>query len=142
MNPIQTARPIILPRPSDWSPSLVEGSVLVEHEIEGRVHVEVEWLGEGFCGDYDPNDPHDVPLVRFVAGDLTGRRRDAQDTSYCTLIPAYAPRVALRLFAQRLAQHLAPLPEWSRPCEAWSAATVDEKGRLVQPAELTKRGRA
>jgi hypothetical protein len=113
--------------------------VLAEHEIESRVHVAVEWLGEGYSGDYVPSDPEDVPLVRFTARDLTRRGRDAQDVSYCTRVPGYAPRVAFRFLAQRIAQQLAPLPEWSRACEEWSWAMVNDRGRLMGPADLARR---
>jgi len=30
------------------------------------VRVELEWIGEGYEGDYDPEDPEDVPLLRFT----------------------------------------------------------------------------
>jgi hypothetical protein len=32
---------------------------------DGLVLVELEYIGEGDCGDYDETDPDDVPLVRF-----------------------------------------------------------------------------
>jgi hypothetical protein len=121
--------------PPGWSPENVGSDVLAEYELKDEVHVEVEWIGEGYSGDYVPSDPDDVPFVRFTAADLTGRGRDSQDVSYCTLVPAYAPRVAHRLLAQRLALRLAPLAEWSRSCEAWSTATVGTDGRLIAPVE-------
>ena len=53
-------------------------------------NVKVEWveLGEGVCGDYDPNDPEDVELLRFdVLVWIDGEWTDPGDASYCTLFP-------------------------------------------------------
>ena len=36
----------------------------LEYE-EGGVRVCWEDIGEGICGDYDPDDPDDIPLLRF-----------------------------------------------------------------------------
>lgn len=65
--------------------------------IQGPV-VRADWYdaGEGFCGDYDPQDPDDVPLLRF---DIYIRYGDqwepVEDASYCTLMPATADREVL-----------------------------------------------
>jgi hypothetical protein len=55
--------------------------------------VRVGWseLGEGLCGEYDPDDPEDVELLRFDVSVLLGDEWiDPGDVSYCTLIPASA----------------------------------------------------
>lgn len=57
--------------------------------IKGDVMVALEWIGEGFSGDYDPADPEDQPLLRFTVF----RREDGvwqpvDNGSYCTLLPA------------------------------------------------------
>lgn len=46
------------------------------------VKVELEWIGEGRNGYYDPNDPLDEKLLRF-----TVYRYDIPVDSYCTLLP-------------------------------------------------------
>ena len=67
-----------------------------------NAHLRVDWYnaGEGFYGDYNPEDPGDVNLLRFDAyyrqeGD---RHNDPEEgwvaidnASYCTLMPATAP---------------------------------------------------
>ena len=56
----------------------------------------VDWtnLGEGLHGDYDPDDPEDINLLRF---DVLLRQNGAindwepiSDASYCTNVPASA----------------------------------------------------
>lgn len=52
----------------------------------------VEWedIGEGLAGDYNPDDPHDVPLLRFT---IQGGPFDG--LSYCTDIAVGAPQALL-----------------------------------------------
>ena len=60
--------------------------------IEGDV-VRANWYrgGEGYNGDYDPDDPNDKELLRF---DIYKRRSPehewevVDDASYCTYVPA------------------------------------------------------
>ena len=69
----------------------------------------IEWdqLGEGLSGDYDPDDPDDVELLRFSVYLHTSRYTpdafdDApddqgwwsrQDSSYCTYVPVSTGKV-------------------------------------------------
>ena len=56
----------------------------------GRVRVEITDIGEGIQGEYNPEDPQDVSLVRFYVSiyDETHKEwTDVDDASYCTLIP-------------------------------------------------------
>ena len=48
------------------------------------VTVELEDIGEGLSGDYDPKDKDDVPLLRFTV--LKGDE-PVEDASYCTQVP-------------------------------------------------------
>ena len=48
------------------------------------VTVELEDIGEGLSGDYDPKDKDDVPLLRFTV--LKGNE-PVEDASYCTQVP-------------------------------------------------------
>lgn len=58
--------------------------------------VRVDWvnLGEGIYGDYNPEDPEDVNLLRF---DVYKRRsakdqwEEVEDASYCTRVEANTP---------------------------------------------------
>lgn len=79
-----------------------ESLVSIEsHEIGLRV----DWvnLGEGICGDYNPENPEDVNLLRFDVywepdkDTPTDEMRDlveweeVEDSSYCTRVPADTP---------------------------------------------------
>ena len=64
----------------------------------------VDWYNadEGYCGDYDPDDPDDVNLLRFDVYvrngvDASGRSiwEPVEDASYCTEMPADAPKEIL-----------------------------------------------
>lgn len=84
--------------------------------IRGNVRVDLEFIGEGSCGDYCPEDPRDEPLLRFS---VYGRRRTDfsrrglpnddglewgehgewtpfSDASYCTNLPATLPKATQR----------------------------------------------
>jgi hypothetical protein len=56
----------------------------------GKVKVEIEWIGEGWDGDYDPDNPDDVPFLRFSVykREDDGHWESIDDSSYCTLLPA------------------------------------------------------
>ena len=47
-----------------------------------QVKVELEWIGEGLDGDYNPGDPNDVPLLRFCVYKKINDQWEAIDTSY------------------------------------------------------------
>ena len=88
------------------------------HDLElVRDNVKVCWkhIGEGMFGDYDCNNPDDVPLLRFyvnVKEDETWK--EVEDTSYCTKFPSDYPikdqlialhRMVLREFYYNLNIH-------------------------------------
>lgn len=64
--------------------------------IIGEGHIRVDWYnaGEGLCGDYDPENPDDVNLLRFDVykgipeGDDMICWEAVEDASYCTRVPA------------------------------------------------------
>lgn len=84
---------------------------------DGLVRVDLDWIGEGIDGDYDENDPQDVPLLRYVISRkftkdcrddrfyyLTGEQYEGrqigewcyvEDGSYCTQLRIDAPREQL-----------------------------------------------
>lgn len=58
-----------------------------------RGDVRIVWsrLGEGYNGDYNPNDPQDQELLRFdLWVKYEGRWEMAEGGSYCTLVPVTA----------------------------------------------------
>lgn len=87
------------------SENIIEDVSFVEVElIQEPFKVILEYIGEGFNGDYDPKDPNDVPLVRFscfiknLRDDNNNINPDWQyidDTSYCTLLPVYSAKSTL-----------------------------------------------
>jgi hypothetical protein len=56
--------------------------------IKDDVAVELWNAGEGWSGDYNPDDPTDVNLLRF---DVFYKSEAVDDASYCTQIPADTP---------------------------------------------------
>lgn len=54
------------------------------------IRVELVNIGEGLCGDYDPEDPDDINLLRFDASikNDEGEWEEIEDASYCTRLPA------------------------------------------------------
>lgn len=67
----------------------IEGRYPIRHQ-GANFAVSVEWIGEGEDGDFDPEDPADMPLLRFDAQRLVnGQWEDIPDGSYCTQVPAW-----------------------------------------------------
>ena len=67
-----------------------------------RDNVKVEWvnLGEGWDGDYDPDDPEDTNLLRFDVScrdSINDEWSEVDDGSYCTQMPANTPSKILML---------------------------------------------
>lgn len=59
----------------------------------------VEWtdLGEGWDGDYNPNDPDDVALLRFDISVIEkGEVIPIDDASYCTQVPVNTKKKILK----------------------------------------------
>ena len=58
--------------------------------IRDTVRVELEDIGEGYNGDYDPDDPNDTPLLRFTVSIHyvdEDQWYQIDDASYCTRLP-------------------------------------------------------
>lgn len=68
-----------------------EGAVLTIEE--GNIMVAFENCCEGYCGDYDPDDPEDEELIRFTVWANYGEDdwQEVDDASYCTTIPVNSP---------------------------------------------------
>lgn len=72
---------------------------------EDGIRVEWEDIGEGICGDYNPEDPDDIPLLRFsVSILLDGQWETVEDASYCTQMPVDTPVPILERALQFLFQ--------------------------------------
>lgn len=57
--------------------------------IKDNVKVVWENIGEGYCGDYDEDNPEDENLLRFtVFVKDDGEWREVDDSSYCTMVTA------------------------------------------------------
>jgi hypothetical protein len=76
-----------------------EGSAPDLALIDGKYRVEWVHLGEGKDGDYDPNDPDDVELLRF---DVSFDGELIPDGSYCTLMPVNTPEDILKKGLERI----------------------------------------
>jgi len=60
--------------------------------IHGEYKVEWVDIGEGWDGDYNPNNPDDTPLLRFDTYRKDGDEWEAiDDGSYCTAMPVGTP---------------------------------------------------
>ena len=66
----------------------------------GDYKVEFIDIGEGLDGDYNPEDPTDVPLLRFDSYvKVDGEWEPVEDGSYCTRVSAYANKATLDALA-------------------------------------------
>ncbi|MGV2885932.1 hypothetical protein [Paenibacillus taichungensis] len=111
-----------------------------------KVRVDLEWIGEGISGDFNANDPKDEPLLRF-----TVYRKDKEeptgwtqvdDASYCTNLPATAPRKILAQALMRIFDKVAGEVEQDHSvkklCEELSHISLDWIKEEV-PAETFNR---
>ncbi len=84
-------------------------------------------LGEGVCGDYDPEDEDDVPLYRADLSFLeNGNLIPCNDGSYCTNTPTDTSRDKLEALANKLFDSL----EKEHP--HYFDVTVDEEAGEVR----------
>ena len=96
----------------------------------GRYTLEWVDLGEGFDGDYDPENPDDRPLLR---ADLYADGEAIEGASYCTQAPVTTPDYILSALAHGLLELLPADPaEYRRGVmERWTWSTAV----LPDPAE-------
>jgi len=65
--------------------------------IRNTIKVELEDIGEGWSGDYDPEDPEDEALLRFSVLRRQGSDWESlDDASYCTRLRADLPEADQR----------------------------------------------
>lgn len=72
---------------------------------DGPIQVELEYIGEGISGDYNPDDPNDVRLLRFTVTNKDRQDEPSDENSFCTgHLTVDLPRAVLeRAAAQILA---------------------------------------
>lgn len=76
------------------------GRVSAEYTYsDGPWTLEWEDIGEGYSGDYDPNDPNDKPLLRAT---MLFDNEPVDSGSYCTLAPAKTPPARLEVCSRDL----------------------------------------
>ena len=104
------------------------------------VIVTLEWIGEGWDGDYQDDDPEDCPLLRFSVyraitdpQDPRHDRDEFSDASYCTRIPATVPQNT----AQQLAVYI--LDTVYEPAhDGHSIKKLCERLSWIEPTWLTQ----
>lgn len=75
--------------------------------IEDGVKAEFENIGEGCCGDYNPDDPDDVNLLRFYVSKLeNGKWEGVEDASYCTQLPAQTSKIVLMMALRHIMEEV------------------------------------
>lgn len=68
----------------------------------GNIIAEWEYIGEGWSGDYNPDDPDDTMLLRFSVkefhkvSEFGGQWVEMDDASYCTQMPVDTDEKILR----------------------------------------------
>lgn len=100
--------------------------------IDGVVMVEWSDIGEGLSGDYDEEDPTDIPLLRFYVRQQAVEAceagatwwEDVEDASYCTNMPVGTPanvqRRALRHILQAVKADVEAGRSIKKKCERLS----------------------
>lgn len=96
----------------------------VEHK--GK-RVTWEWIGEGYEGDYNPDNPEDTPLLRFSCDQLVdGNWEGMNDASYCTQLPISTPRQYLARGAAILLEAIDTDASYKRELERLSWFCIED----------------
>lgn len=103
--------------------------------------IKAEWveLGEGLSGEYNPENPDDVELLRFDIFVLEGEKWVApQDASYCTRVPVSTPaeqrHKLLKIIAEKAYQATQNPMSLKRTLEglSWLTANEQEDERILE----------
>jgi len=93
--------------------------------------VEFSYEGEGRNGDFDPNDPNDVALLRFTVWDRDGDDWEPMtDGSYCTLLPKGTDDGIVNAAARLVMDTLEVANSPKRACEQLSQVIHIDRFRL------------
>jgi len=97
-----------------------------------RNNVRIDWvnLGEGYDGDYDPENPDDKNLLRFDVYRNNGIDWvEVDDGSYCTQVPANTDHAVLRRILTSFMDHIyddiVSVGKAKRLCEQLSWTDLD-----------------
>jgi hypothetical protein len=71
-----------MPTDKDWAALIENNADFTVHY--GRWSLIWEYIGEGYCNDFDVSDQDDMPLLR---ASLYYEEDEAENASYCTLAP-------------------------------------------------------
>jgi hypothetical protein len=98
--------------------------------IRGNVRIDWVNLGEGFDGDYDPENPDDVNLLRFDVYRNDGVNWvEVDDGSYCTQVPVKTSHATLRRilssFMDYIHDDITSVGKAKRKCEQLSWTDLD-----------------
>ncbi len=98
--------------------------------IRGNVRIDWVNIGEGFDGDYDPENPDDVNLLRFDVYRNDGVNWvEVDDGSYCTQVPAKTNHATLRRilssFMDYIHDDITSVGKAKRKCEQLSWTDLD-----------------
>jgi hypothetical protein len=98
--------------------------------IQGNIKIEWDELGEGLCGDYDPDDPNDIELLRFTVYEMIdGEWEFVDDASYCTNVPVSAGPVEraklLAILMDRIEPQMVAEGRCKKVCEELSWIGLD-----------------
>ena len=88
----------------NWE-KIIEDSEDSCFNFDNGYRVDFDYIGEGNSGEYDPDDPDDVPRLRFYVMEWnqeTEEHDEMEDTSWCTLMTPLTPVPLLELFAMNL----------------------------------------
>ena len=89
--------------------------------IQDDRKVDLWQAGEGWNGDYDPDDPNDVELWRFDVQELVdGEWETMSDASYCTQLPVDMDFVTTQKALRWIMQETYGRTQIKRICEELS----------------------
>jgi hypothetical protein len=105
--------------------------------IRGNVRIDWVNLGEGYDGDYDPENPDDVNLLRFDVYRNNGIDWvEVEDGSYCTQVPAKSNHITLRRilssFMDYIYDDITSVGKAKRKCEQLSWTDLDGNIQINQ----------
>lgn len=84
---------------------------------KGKYRVDLDYIGEGYCGDYDEDDDKDEPLMRFT---VFKDDEEMNDGSYCTCISARTPVKQKKKLAKFILNNIYGKESVKRICEEFS----------------------
>jgi len=91
---------------------------------QSGLRVTWEWIGEGWEGDYDPDESEgfkDTPLLRFSCSKLVdGEWEGLEDASYCTQLPITTCRRHLAIAASIILEEIDTDSSYKRALEFMS----------------------